>query len=107
MEDDAVAGIHLFEVSDNDLIPSDSGYGDNYTEYAQKANISQIEWFCQKCGIFLYPELCDTCRTLIQYRNFQSVPFDTWSLNAVWTLPSFCRYEFDVRCCFRHVMPAI
>jgi hypothetical protein len=36
LEDDAVAGILLFEDSDNDSIPSDSGFGDDYAEYAQK-----------------------------------------------------------------------
>jgi len=35
LEDYAVAGILLFEDSDNDLIPSDSGSGDNYTEHVQ------------------------------------------------------------------------
>jgi hypothetical protein len=35
LEDDAVAGICLFKDSDNDLILSDSGSVDSYTEYAQ------------------------------------------------------------------------
>jgi hypothetical protein len=42
LEDAAVAGIHLFDYSD-DLILSDSGSGDNYTEHAQ--NTKKVEWF--------------------------------------------------------------
>jgi hypothetical protein len=45
LEDDAVAGIRLFEDSDNDLIISDSGSGDNYTEHVQNTKYRCIPPF--------------------------------------------------------------
>ena len=36
LEDDAIAKTLLFEDSNNDLIPSDSGLSESYTEYVQK-----------------------------------------------------------------------
>jgi hypothetical protein len=62
LEDDAVAGIRLFKDSDNDLIFSDSGSGDNYTEHAQNKKSSQIEWLSQKCAVFYHSGLCGTTR---------------------------------------------
>jgi len=50
LEDDTVAGVRLFEDSDNDLILSDSGSGDNYTEHAQNTK-NQYLWFHASCLI--------------------------------------------------------
>ena len=50
---------------------------------------------------------CDTTRHTLKHRNFQSVPFDDWSVNTVQTFPYFHFYELDVGSCFRYVVPPI
>jgi len=61
LEDDAVAGICLFEDSDNDLIFSGSGSVDNYTEHAQNTKKSvALSGFSQKFDVSYHSGLCDS-----------------------------------------------
>jgi hypothetical protein len=71
LEDDAVAGIRLFKDSGNDLIYSDSGSVDNYTEHAQNTKKSvSLSGFPKN---LVYPTIqgcVTTHHTVKQYRNF-------------------------------------